>query len=172
GITPQVYEHYRVVVLEFGINIKPKIETEKVIDLVAFYQRKEFATERTENKYFKISKTDKTKEWKIYDKGLQYPEIASNLRIEIRLKKHRTITAKTGINHIGDLLNTDTYHRLFEVFISDFDNVFFCSDIDYFREIKSEILTTKNRNKWNSEKNKYLKNRPHLNQLKSEIKGQ
>jgi len=173
GITPQVYEHYRVVVLEFGLNIKPRIETGKAIDLVAFYQRKEFATEKTENKYFKISATDKTKEWKIYDKGLQFPEIAANnLRIEIRLKKHRTITAKTGVNHIGDLLSISTYSRLFELFISDFDNIFFCDDTHYFQKLKSRILITKNRNKWNSEKNKYLKNRPHLNQLKSAIKGQ
>ena len=173
GISADVYDLYKVVVIEFGLNIIPELNAEKIIGFVAFYQRTKFKTEKAEDMYFKVSNTDRTKEWKIYFKGLQYPEIHPNmLRIEMRLKKQRTISQKAGINHIGDLLKLESYDRLFSAFINDFDNVFFCEDVDFFENLKTEIKETKNRNKWNREKGKYLKNRPHLNATKSKIKGQ
>lgn len=173
GITPNVYQYYYVVVFEFGFNFIPDFNAENFIDLVGFFQRKNFITKKTDDMYFKISNTDKTKEWKIYHKGLQYPEIHPNmLRIEMRLKKYRTIVQKTGINHIGDLLKLETYDKVFEMFIADYDNIFLCEDVEFFNNLKSEIEKTGNRNKWISEKRKYLKNRPHLNATKSKIKGQ
>lgn len=172
-ISQEKYNLYKVVVCEFGFNIITDVDPTNIIDKISFYQRSTFNTQRTKNKYFKISNTDKTKEWKIYHKGLQYPEINPNtLRIELRLKKARTITAKTGIRHIGDLLKIDTFNKLFENYINDFDNIFFCEDYEYFLNLKTNIKETTNRNKWGTEKGKYLKNKPHLTRLKSKTKGQ
>ncbi len=147
--------------------------TEKVLDLVSFYQRTPFRTERTATKYFKISLTDRTKEWKIYDKGIQFPELNQDiLRVEVRIKKAKNIRRKTGARHIGDLLKIDTFSRYFELFINDFDNIFFCGDAEYFLKLKGKINENDNRNLWGKEKEKHLKNRPHLIQLKTKIKGQ
>lgn len=173
GISPKDYHHYSVVVFEFGFNIIPETNAENIIDLVSFFQRKNFITKRTDAIYFKISNTDKTKEWKVYHKGLQFPEIHPNtLRIEMRLKKQRTIARKAGINNIGDLLRLESFDRIFSVFINDFDNIFFCDDAEFFTKLKTEILETENRNKWNREKEKYLKNSPHIIATKSKTKGQ
>lgn len=172
GISEENYQNYKVVVSEFGLNIIPPTDTRKIIDYVGFYRRKRFVT-RPDFPNFKISETDKTKQFKIYYKGVQFPEINANtLRIEIRLKKSGNIAKRTGINHIGDLLQSITFSRFFEVLINDFEHIFFCDEGDYFSALQSKIQTAQNRNKWLREKGKFLKNRPHLNAIKSSIKGQ
>lgn len=171
GIKKQLYEDYKVVQTEFGLNIITELWAKLTVSNVGFYRRKEFRTGSFE--YYRISNTDKTKQFKIYDKGDQFPEFGLNLlRIEIRLKTQRKISEKIGINNIGDLLKISVYDKFFEFLINDFDNIFFCEDQGHFLRLKNEIKVTKDRNKWDREKTKYFKTRPHLNAEKLQIKGQ
>ena len=170
-ILDEVLSDYRVVNLEFGINIIPHYDAKRLVDLVGFYRRTNFRIKGFP--YFKITDTSKAKLFKIYHKGIQFPKYSevnpNTLRIEFRLKNSRAIK-KVGISSAKDLLKIEKFAKLFEHLLIDFENVFFCDTPEFFVQIKKD-RTNANRNNWGISKDKYLKNNPQITALKTHIKS-
>lgn len=169
-ISIEKYSDYKVVQMEFGLNLPTQRKASEIVDLTAFYKRRPFRLNKAEHS--RISDTSREKQFKVYDKGAQFPQFGENLlRVEIKLRDARTIANCTGIGHIGDLLKLEVYDKFFSVLINDFDHIFFSHAQEYFDEVLREIKGAKNRNKWQREQQKYFKNYPKICSEKSRLKG-
>lgn len=126
GIHPNEYNALKVVNIEFGLNIIPDTDIQNLINGLYFYKRTPFKV--GDFPYFK--KTDATayKQIKAYAKGLQFtdfPQYGINpntFRFEVKSKQAKHIK-KYGIETATDLLDLETYSRLGQTLLDEWENV-------------------------------------------------
>lgn len=128
GIEPQEYEALKVVNIEFGLNIIPDADVKNLINGLLFYKKTKFKT--GDFPYFK--KTDATtyKQIKAYAKGIQFedfPEYGINpntFRFEVKTKQSKYLKGKEiRIYTATDLLNLETYNRLGQTLLKEWENI-------------------------------------------------
>lgn len=128
-LTHEQLEQFRVVGIEFGVNIQLNGNIEEIIAGFKSFKTKAFSTPQATLPLYKISQTTDYKAFKAYAKGLQfskYPEYGINrntLRLEVKSKQAKNIS-KYGISTAKDLLKIATYGTLSEELLKEFDYVF------------------------------------------------
>jgi hypothetical protein len=193
GIKPQEYEDLKVVNIEFGLNIIPKINIKNLINNLLFYRKTKFIIPKDKTPFFKITNATKQKLIKAYAKGLQFAEFSqygidiNTFRFEVKSKKSLNIE-KYSIDKVADLLKIETYQRLEQEIINEWQNILiinktpdyttlkpdevqFVKDtnkVEFWDNLKQEI----NRNKFTRYKEKYYKILQGKNNLHTQIKGQ
>ena len=193
GIEPQEYEDLKVVNIEFGLNIIPTTDIKNLINNLLFSRKTKFIIPKDKTPFFKITNATKQKLIKAYAKGLQFadsPQFRINLntfRFEVKSKKSLNIE-KYGIHKVTDLLKIETYQRLEQEIINEWQNVLIinktpdyttlkpdevqfvkgANKVEFWDDLKGEI----NRNKFTRYKEKYYKILQGKNNLHTQIKGQ
>ncbi len=187
------YTELKVVNIEFGLNIVPETDIKKIINSTLYYKKTKFITPEAEHPYFRITDGTKYKQLKTYAKGLQFiesPEYGidpNTLRYEVKSKKSANIS-KYGINIITDLLRLETYQRLKQELIDEWENVLIINQTPDFSTLKnnvvqfirmatnnqfwSDLIIDKNRNKFARCKNRYYQILNNKNNLHHQIKVQ
>ncbi len=121
-------EMFRVVGIEFGVNIQLENKIEDVIAGFKYFKTKPFMTPHKSFSYFKTSNTTGYKVFKVYAKGLQFynnPEYGINrntLRLEIKSKQAKNIS-KYGIYTARDFLDKITYAKLYQELLNELDYI-------------------------------------------------
>ncbi len=128
---------------EFGVNFQTPYPSRKVILYVLYQGRNIFQNSRDDLKYSKIaskSKKDGTaykyKMIKFYDKYLDHPEYAlpNTLRFEVKSKESKYAREQAGIKTLADLLKPETYDKLGNILLNEWDNVLI---LDRFNELNN-----------------------------------
>lgn len=193
GIEPQEYDLLKVVNIEFGLNLIPETDIKNLINGILYSKKTAFVVPNPKTPYFKITDATTYKQIKAYDKGLQFagnPLFRINLntfRFEVKSKKSANIK-KYGINTTVDLLKLETYQRLGQEILDEWDKVLILNLDPDFSNLKtdevafitkanevsfwSEIIQPKYRNKFGRYKEKYHKILKGKNNLHTLIKGQ
>lgn len=160
GFTEEDLSHFKIINVEYGLNILIDRPIQNIIDGILFTSTKKFKTNRYSTN--KISDTTKYKEIKAYGKGAQFLNFPQykihpdTFRFEVRSKESKNIN-KLGIETISDLLKIDVYKNLFQSIINEWEMVVILNDTD-------EVCLNKwnnyarIRNKLNDEKKKYYNN--------------
>ena len=182
----------KVVNIEYGLNLIPSTDIEKIVKGLIYYKRSKFIKIYDDIETFKQSDATKYKEVKAYAKGLQFIEYPTYLinkntfRFEIRSKKSQKIN-QLGIYNVLDLLNFETYQTLFKEIFKEWDYVLLvneepikkgikyndfyflidCADAEYWED----LMNTKHRNTFVKTKLRYSKTLTPKNNLHTEIKG-
>lgn len=189
GIKADEYDMLKVVNIEFGLNIIPEADIKNVITGLYFYKKTPFKNYNFP--YFKRTEATTYKQIKAYAKGLQFedfPEYGIDenvLRFEIKTKQSKNIK-KYGITSANDLLNLETYSRLSQELVNEWEQVLLVNlvanlerkntdEVDYIlkannKEFWSEIIKEKHRNTFQINKEKYCKIVGSKNDLQRQIK--
>ncbi|WP_209390558.1 hypothetical protein [Chryseobacterium sp. RR2-3-20] len=126
GIKQREYNELNVCNIEFGLNIIPDADTKDLINGLYFYKKTPFKV--GDFPYFKKTDATSYKQIKAYAKGLQfadYPEYGINkntFRFEVKSKQAKNI-CKYGINTATDLLNLESYNRLGQILLDEWEQV-------------------------------------------------
>ena len=193
GIEPQEYKDLKVVNIEFGLNIIPETDIKNLINDLLFSRKTKFIIPNNKTPFFKITNATKHKLIKAYAKGLQFAEFPqygidiNTFRFEVKSKKSFNIE-KYGIDKVPDLLKIETYQRLEQEIINEWQNVLIinktpdymifkpdevqfikgANKVEFWDDLKGAI----NRNKFTRYKEKYYKILQGKNNLHTQIKGQ
>lgn len=189
----QDFDLFKVVNIEFGLNIIPETDVKNLIDNLLFYRRTKFIIPNKKTPYFKITNATKNKLLKTYAKGLQFIDLPkygidpNTFRFEVKSKKSCNIK-KYGIDLLTDLFKIETYQSLEQEIINEWQNVLIINTTPYFSELKTdEVQFVKsankiefwddlkgetNRNKLSRYKEKYYRILKGKNNLHTQIKGQ
>lgn len=177
GISKIEMTDFRVVNLEYGLNLIVGVSVENLIDGLFYTKKTLFQTRNFP--YFKISNSTKFKEIKCYAKGLQFlsfPEYnidRDTFRFEVRTKK--TDMIKTlGIFNVKDLINLDKYNALFQSILNEWQNVLIVNmevknkhnTLEFWKILKNHS----DRNKFTKTKANYYKKLERENNLHRFIK--
>lgn len=194
GIKPRLYNAYKVVNLEYGVNITPQQDTSFLMDNLRYYKKTVFIAPNSNTPYFKITNATKYKEVKVYHKGIQFADephlnINSNMmRFEIRRKQSKGINKSLGIFTMLDLLNSEKYGRLAEELIKETEHLLIlnpramethekpyqkkflrqCKGVNFWRD----LINGRNRNKFGNNKKRYFNLLQKKDNLKHQIKVQ
>ncbi len=193
GIKPNEFNALKVVNLEFGLNLIPETDIKTIINGLLFYGKTPFKVGNFP--YFK--KTDATayKFIKAYAKGLQFIEVPeygihpNTFRFEIKTKEAKYLrTDEIRIYNATDLLKLDTYSRLGQTLLNEWENVLITNLTPDLKGLKSDevkyltnaktfdfwqgIITKKHRNTFGINKVKYFKILQGKNNLHTQIKLQ
>ena len=193
GIEPLEIDLLKVVNIEFGLNIIPETDVKNLINGLLFYKKTPFVVPNTENPYFKITDATKYKNIKAYAKGLQFAEFPqyginpNTFRFEVKSKKGANIQ-KYGIDNAKDLLKVETYQRLGQELINEWEQILLTNETVDFSDLKpdevqfvqsanktefwSAMFTENYRNKFTRYKEKYQRILRGKNNLHTQIKGQ
>ncbi|MGV4414372.1 hypothetical protein [Chryseobacterium sp. T1] len=189
GIKKDEFESLRVVNLEFGLNIIPDTDIKNLINGLFFYKKTPFKI--GEFPYFRITDATSYKKIKAYAKGLQfldYPQYGihpNTFRFEVKTKQFKNV-ATYGINISTDLLNLETYNRLGQSLLNEWDFIL-CSnkepdlsnsntdEVSFIEQGKnvefwSKLISEKHRNTFQLNKEKYYKMLGRKNNLHQQIK--
>lgn len=187
-IEPHNYNELNVCNLEFGLNIIPDTNIEELINGLLFHKKTKFIIPNTEIPFFKITNSTKYKEIKAYAKGLQFPEYCdkNTFRFEVKTKQSKNVRTY-GINTVSDLLNTETYNRLAQELLNEWEHILITNNNPDFSELKKteiqfikqgnngnfweEIINSTNRNKFTRYKGKYYSILKGKNDLHTQIKS-
>ncbi|UCA62115.1 hypothetical protein KB553_11490 [Chryseobacterium rhizoplanae] len=167
------FDLLKVVNIEYGLNLVPNIKIKNLIDGICFHKRTSFMVPDVARPYFKITEATKYKQIKAYAKGLQfmdYPEYDIDLntfRFEVKSKQSKCIS-KMGVTTVKDLFNEDVYNMLFQSLLDEWENILFT----YEKEKFDVFLNDSNRDKFNYERRKYMKNNAEVRMICRQIKGQ
>ena len=191
-LKPDELDTLKVVNIEFGLNLIPETDIKNLIDGILYFKKTAFIIPKTENGYSKITDATKYKQIKAYAKGLQFaefPQYGINLntfRFEVKSKKSTNIE-KYGIDKVADLLKIETYHRLGQEIINEWDLILLRNQTPDFSTLNPdevqfvhkankngfwEVLKLEPRNKFNRYKGKYYKILKGKNNMHTQIKGQ
>lgn len=190
GIQKDEFDSLRVVNLEFGLNIIPDCGIENLINGIFHYKKTPFKVGAFP--YFKKTDATSYKQIKAYAKGLQFDEVTeyqihkNTFRFEVKTKQSKNI-CKYGINTVSDLLNIQTYQRLGQSLLDEWEHILLInlepdfSDLnnDVIQFIKqsvkvdfwSDLITQRHRNTFQLNKEKYSKNLQGKNNLHQQIKS-
>ena len=190
-IQPSQYNELKVVNIEFGINIIPETDTKNLINGLYFYKKTPFKV--GDFPYFRKTDATSYKQIKAYAKGLQFlefPEYGINpntFRFEVKSKQAKNIR-KYGINTANDLLNLETYNRLGQTLLDEWENILSINltpdlnglksnEVQFIENAKtfdfwSDMIQPKYRNKFMRYKEKYINLLQRKNNLHTQIKGQ
>lgn len=190
-IEPNEYDLLKVVNIEFGLNLVPHTNIKDLIDGLLFYKKTSFKI--GDFPYYR--KTDATiyKQIKAYAKGLQFsdfPQYNINIntfRFEVKTKQSKNIRGY-GINTVADLLKFETYYRLGQMLLYEWEHVLLINktpdfshlntnDVRFIRTAQkldfwSDLKHHSNRNKFTRYKIKYYNILTSKNNLHHQIKLQ
>lgn len=184
------YVDLKVVNLEFGVNVIPFTDVTNILKGIIFYKKSEFIKKYAEIENFKISKTSKFKEVKIYAKGLQFvnnPEYNINpntLRFEVRIKESKSLK-RFNIYTVNDLLNLENYIILINELLKEWEHILLVNVKPNLTGLKNksfviecvnyvfwkDIILKSHRNTFVSTKKRYYKLLKKSNNLHTEIKA-
>lgn len=128
GIKQREYNELNVCNIEFGLNIIPDADTKDLINGLYFYKKTPFTIPDTKKPYFKKTDATNYKQIKAYAKGLQFLDVPqyginpNTFRFEVKSKQTKNI-CKYGINTATDLLNLESYNRLGQVLLDEWEQV-------------------------------------------------
>jgi len=165
------FDLLKVVNIEYGLNLTVN-DVKNLIAGISFHKRTSFIVPDTLKPYFKITNATKYKQIKAYAKGLQFadhPEYGIDIntfRFEVKSKQSKCIS-KTGINTVKDLFREEVYHELFQSILDEWENVLYTKE----REKFNEFLQDSNRDKFNYERQKYMKINIETKNICRQIKG-
>ena len=158
GILPH---HLKIYCLEWGVNIKPPIETETILNHCIEHKRKKIVPQiKHDSANFCTAEHDEYV-LKLYDKALQNG-IKNILRIEHRQTDYNKYCKKHGIGRtLQDLINSD-FKGMEETLLNDWQNVvYFDSQIDrnsrefkYGSHLFWDNLKKRSGNTYNKHRNK------------------
>jgi hypothetical protein len=150
---------FRIVNLEFGLNIQSPIDVKDLITWIKYHGRNEFRT-HTGLSYSKISssmradgKDNTYKMIKAYAKSLQHPNYCQGevFRFEVKSKRYAYIK-KLGITSLEGLLNPQNYDGLIDELKREFKEVLIVDhNLDYSDlSVRDQKLLAKylNSDKW------------------------
>lgn len=191
GIKQREYNELNVCNIEFGLNIIPETDTKNLINGLLFYKKTPFKV--GDFPYFKKTDATSYKQIKAYAKGLQfedYPEYGINpntFRFEVKSKQAKNIR-KYGIATAADLLNLETYNRLGQTLLDEWENVLPINltpdlsglksdEVQFIENAKTfdfwdDLKTQKHRNTFHLNKEKYFNILQRKNNLHTQIKRQ
>lgn len=129
--------------IEFGVNIKPPIQTAEILRNVLLHKRVEFKTGTFKNSNYKECE-HKHFYIKIYDKALQYNQLENNLRIECKYIRMVELN-RLGIYSFKDLRKLEIYPELECILIKKWNEVLFIDET-----IKRKGLKEKQRDSLNN----------------------
>lgn len=193
-IKPHEYSLLKIVNIEFGLNIVPEMDIKSLINWILYSKKTSFVVPNSEIPYFKITNTTKYKQIKAYAKGLHCHEVlnapeidANTFRFEIKSKKSANIK-KYGIDTAIDLFKPETYQRLAQEIIAEWEHILLINKSSDFSGLKKtevefiqktnekdfwrELITEKHRNTFGENKVKYYKLLSGKGNLHTKIKGQ
>lgn len=191
GIKQREYNELNVCNIEFGLNIIPGADTKDLINGLYFYKKTPFTIPDTKKPYFKKTDATNYKQIKAYAKGLQFLDVPqyginpNTFRFEVKSKQAKNI-CKYGINTATDLLNLETYNRLGQSLLNEWDFIL-CSnkepdlsnsntdEVSFIEQGKnvefwSKLISEKHRNTFQLNKEKYYKMLGRKNNLHQQIK--
>lgn len=189
GIKGNECNALKVVNIEFGINIIPDTDIKNLINGLYFYKKTPFKI--GEFPYFRITDATSYKKIKAYAKGLQFSDVpeyginGNTFRFEVKTKQFKNV-ATYGINTAIDLLNLETYNRLGQSLLNEWDFIL-CSnkepdlsnsntdEVSFIEQGKnvefwSKLISEKHRNTFQLNKEKYYKMLGRKNNLHQQIK--
>lgn len=182
GINRKELENFKIINLEFGVNIIPVGNAEDYINGTVFWGRKRFIIPTVKWVNNKITQTSLRKKIKVYAKGHQenfqdYGIDRNTIRVEVHSSKSDYIKT-LGMYSVLDLLNVEKYKNLFQSLLDEWENVLLINktlpnkyaDEKYWNQILIDSNSNKNKNKFTLEKKKYYKNISLKNNLHHEIK--
>lgn len=183
----------KVVNIEFGLNLVPETDIQTVVTNLLYSKKTPFIIPNKENVFFKITSATAYKQIKAYAKGLQFAAFpqygidANTFRFEVKSKKSVNIK-KYGIETVNDLLNIDTYRRLGQEILNEWENILLTtsapdlnslkpSELVYIQKANKKdfwagLIGEAHRDKFTREKAKYYKILTGKNNLHTQIKGQ
>jgi len=121
---------FKVVNIEFGINVQSPILIENLITYLAYHEKNEFVTDtqyRYSKKSYKANPNGTANTYKIikaYAKGLQYPDFCdiNTFRFEVKSKQSKYIH-RLGINTANDLKTPFAYFNMVNFLEHEFSEV-------------------------------------------------
>lgn len=121
---------FKVVNIEYGINVVSPICVKDLITYLAYHERNEFRTDiglAYSKKSYSVNANGTANQYKTikaYAKGLQFPKYAdiNTFRFEVKSKKSRFIN-QLGIYNADNLLNPNVYLVMVESLVNEFDKV-------------------------------------------------
>ncbi|MCZ2085636.1 MAG: hypothetical protein LC112_15315 [Flavobacteriales bacterium] len=179
GIKQSEFDLFKVVNLEFGLNVIPKTDIKKLINGIEFYKKTSFKLTSENTRFSKITDATKQKNIKAYAKGihchekLNAPEIDINtFRFEIKNKKSTAIELH-GICTLNDMFKDEVFTQLARTLVKEWHLVHLINlepnlatykreDLKFIKQHSTvndwlKIIKDKNRNKFQREKQKYFK---------------
>lgn len=192
-IEPHEYNTLKVINIEFALNIIPKTDIKNLINGLYFYKKSKFIIPVKKYPYSKITDTTDYKKIKGYAKGLQFLEFPqygihpNTFRFEVKSKQAKNILTYS-IHNANDLMNLETYSRLGQTLLDEWENVLLINlkpdlsglksnDVQFIKSVKNldfweDFKTDTTGKKFKRAKEKYI-NLLHIkNNLHTEIKGQ
>ena len=156
GIKGNECNALKVVNIEFGINIIPDTDIKNLINGLYFYKKTPFKI--GEFPYFRITDATSYKKIKAYAKGLQFSDVpeyginGNTFRFEVKTKQFKNV-ATYGINTATDLLNLETYNRLGQSLLNEWDFILCSNKEPDLSNLKPDevqfIINAKNFDFWN-----------------------
>lgn len=121
---------FKVVNIEFGINVLPPVDIKKLIAFLLYHERNEFKTDTGlafSRKSFKANPNgsiNRYKTIKAYAKGIQFPGFTdiNTFRLEVNSKESKYINP-LGIYTANDLLNFDCYLNMSNKLLEEWEKV-------------------------------------------------
>lgn len=148
--------------LEFGVNITPIIDANRIIDNLFFYKSTEFCRRTFNNSNYKEAKLN-DKYIKVYNKGKQYNLTEDILRIEIKQMRWGYYRSK-GITTIEDFIGVDKQIFVDNLLNTIYQFILFDDTIDCDESTRLKYTSL---NHWKTIKNRTSKTRlkQHMNDL-------
>ena len=122
--------------IEFGVNIKPPIQTDEILRNILLHKRAEFKTGTFKNSYYKEC-THEHYYIKIYDKALQYNQLENILRIECKYIRMIELN-RLGIHSFKDLRKFEIYPELRRILLDKWNEVLFIDETIKRKELKKK----------------------------------
>jgi len=121
---------FKVVNIEYGINIISPICSKNLVNCISYHQKNEFVNDdslKYSKKSFSVNehgKMNKYKFIKAYSKGVQFPQFCdiNTFRFEIKSKQSKFIKT-LGIEFLIDLLEPSIYQNLKNSILKEWDEV-------------------------------------------------
>lgn len=192
GINKNEYNGLKVCNIEFGLNIIPETNIKTLVDGILMHKKTPFNVGNYP--YFKISNATNFKLIKAYAKGLQFVDFPNygidinTFRFEVKSKQAKLIR-KYGIYTADDLLKLETYQKLMQGIMDEWDSILLVNltpnlselkdlkkdEIQFVRNAKTvkfwdNLKDEKHRNTFNRNKAKYYNLLQGKNNLHTEIK--
>ena len=180
GIKRSEFDLFKVVNLEFGLNIIPKTDIKKLVNGIEFYKKTRFKITADDTPFSKITDATKQKNIKAYAKGIHCHEKLNSheidintFRFEVKNKKSFSIR-KHGINTLNDMFKVEVFTRLAHALVKEWQLIHIINlepnfapytreDLKFIKQHSTvndwlKIINDENRNRNNfgKEKQKYF----------------
>lgn len=139
-------EKFRIINIEFGINIVSPVEIEKLITWIKFHSKNQFFNHsglRYSKQSQSVSKSGRYSNYKAikaYAKGFQFPQYSNRdtFRFEIKSKTSQYISGVLNIYTLDDLLDYEVYEYMGHELMKEFSEILILD-----KNVKMESLSRK-----------------------------